>query len=228
VPEHGEDPRDERSAFEPTPGQRQDRWLAGLALLLGVALNIALPHQLSFVPDWTLPALEVVLIGTLAIHHSRWFPVNFTGGVTRGLQVTAIALVTVANLTSLGLLLDGLLEGDTLDGRQLVLSALAIWGTNVIAFGLWFWELDGGPLRPPPNPPNFQFPQQANPNTDPGWSPRFFDYLYVSFTNSTAFSPTDAMPLRRPAKALMMVQASAALVTVAVLAARAINILGSN
>lgn len=225
--EHGDDPRGERPSDTPTRGQRQDRWLAALALFVGVVLNIALPHQLSLVPDWLLPALEIVLIGTLALHHSHWF-VDLPVAVARGLQLAAIALVTVANLTSLGLLLEGLLEGDTLDGRQLVLSALAIWATNVVAFGLWFWELDGGPLRPLPDPPNFQFPQQANPRTDPGWRPRFFDYLYVSFTNSTAFSPTDAMPLKRPAKALMMVQAAAALVTVAVLAARAINILGSN
>ncbi len=109
-------------------------------------------------------------------------------------------------------------------------SAFAVWGTFVIAFSLWYWELDGGgPVSRHQNTePNhdFLFPQQASPDvfTAP-WLPNFVDYLYTSFTNCTAFSPTDTMPLTTWAKLLMMVQSASAFVTVALVAARAVNIL---
>ena len=100
----------------------------------------------------------------------------------------------------------------------------------MIAYGLWFWALDrGGPIRrrePDPPPPDFQFPQMENPQfAEPGWYPRLFDYVYVSFTNSLAFSPTDAMPLTRRMKLLMLSEAAISSVTVLLIAARAINIL---
>ena len=100
----------------------------------------------------------------------------------------------------------------------------------MIAFGLWYWAFDrGGPVRrrePDPPPPDFQFPQMENPElAAPGWHPRLLDYLYLSFTNSVAFSPTDAMPLTRQAKVLMLLEASASAITVLLVAARAVNIL---
>ena len=114
--------------------------------------------------------------------------------------------------------------------QALLASGAAIWGTNIIAFALWYWELDrGGPAaralghRPHPD---FLFPQMTTPDvSDPDWEPRFADYLYVSFTNATAFSPTDTMPLSRWAKLAMMIQSVIALATVAMVLARAINIL---
>ena len=100
------------------------------------------------------------------------------------------------------------------NGGELLYKAVTIWTTNVIAFGLWYWVFDrGGPVRRrehDPPPPDFQFPQMENPElAAPGWHPRLFDYVYLSFTNSVAFSPTDAMPLSRQAKVLMMLEASA-------------------
>ena len=95
-----------------------------------------------------------------------------------------------------------LVRGDEKSGGQLLLKAITVWSTNVIAFGLWYWGFDrGGPIRrrqPNPPPPDFQFPQHENPQlAAPGWHPRLADYIYISFTNSIAFSPTDAMPLSR-------------------------------
>ena len=92
-----------------------------------------------------------------------------------------------------------------------MLKAVAIWATNVIVFGLWFWELDrGGPVRrcePSPPPPDFQFPQSENPQlAEPGWMPHLLDYVYIAFTNGIAFSPTDAMPLTRRTKLLMLIE----------------------
>ena len=100
----------------------------------------------------------------------------------------------------------------------------------MVTFGLWYWTFDrGGPVRrlePNPRPPDFQFPQMENPDlAAPGWHPQLFDYIYVSYTNSIAFSPTDAMPLSRTAKVLMLIQSSASAVTMLLVAARAVNIL---
>jgi uncharacterized membrane protein len=106
---------------------------------------------------------------------------------------------------------------------------VAVWATNTIVFALWFWGVDrGGPIRrirANPPPPDFQFPQMENPQlAEPGWSPRLFDYVYVSFTNSIAFSPTDAMPLTRRAKLLMLAESGVSSVTILLVAARAVNI----
>ncbi len=116
-------------------------------------------------------------------------------------------------------------------GRQLLFSGGVVWFTNAVAFGLAFWELDcGGPvaraLATARGKPDFQFPQDENTElAREGWAPRLWDYLYVSLTNSIAFSPTDAMPLTRPAKALMAAESTLSAITVLLVAARAINIL---
>ena len=117
-----------------------------------------------------------------------------------------------------------------MQGRQLLLSAVEIWWTNVLVFALWYWELDGGGpparLRAPKASRDFAFVQMTDPDlAAPGWLPRFGDYLYVSFTNSSAFSPTDTLPLTRMAKTLMLIQSSVSLVTLLLVAARAVNIL---
>ena len=128
------------------------------------------------------------------------------------------------------MLIRGLLQGSKAEASQLVFSAIQIWLTNVIVFGLWYWELDrGGPsarCTPEHREPDFLFPQMATPSIAPdGWFPHFVDYLYVAFTNATAFSPTDTLPLTVWAKGLMTVQSLASLLTVALVAARAVNIL---
>jgi hypothetical protein len=116
------------------------------------------------------------------------------------------------------------------NGRELIVASVGIWLTNVIVFGLWYWELDrGGPYarhREDHPEPDFLFPQMCTPGAGrPDWAPGFTDYLYVSLTNATAFSPTDTMPLTPMAKLLMGGQAIASLLTVAVVASRAVNIL---
>src|SRR5262249_39081683 len=122
-----------------------------------------------------------------------------------------------------------LVRGHEKSGAQLLLKAITVWTTNVIAFGLWYWAFDrGGPVRrrrPSPPRPDFQFPQIENTQlAPPEWQPELIDYLYVSFTNSVAFSPTDAMPLTRWAKILMLVESAVSSLTVLLVAARAVNI----
>jgi uncharacterized membrane protein len=143
--------------------------------------------------------------------------------------ISLVALITVANVVSLAELLHALLYGSKAGGRPLVYASVPIWLTNVIVFGLWYWELDrGGPATRQlirHRGPDFLFPQMSTPGCSPGWTPSFLDYLYTSFTNATAFSPTDTMPLTDWAKLLMMLQSLASLVTVAVVVSRAVNIL---
>ena len=195
---------------------------------MGLILYLTLPDQLVFGPKWLLPSLEVALLVPLTIasprrHHDE-------GSSVRRASLTLIGLVNAANVASLALLVEHLLAGGKAGGTQLILSALQIWFTNVLIFGLWYWELDrGGPgarTHPQPRAPDFLFPQNANPRLAPaGWRPSFLDYLYISLTNATAFSPTDTMPLTAMAKSLMGLQSLASLITVALVAARAVNIL---
>ena len=131
---------------------------------------------------------------------------------------------------SLVLLVHYLLHGGRGNGRQLIFSGLLLWVTNVLLFGLWYWQLDrGGPLEralEATHPPDFMFPQMSDPQWAPrAWRPGLIDYMYVSFTNSTAFSPTDSMPLSPAAKLLMGGQSVVALLTLALVVARAVNIL---
>lgn len=148
----------------------------------------------------------------------------------RSLALVLVAILSAVNLINLGLLVRTLLQGGIHNGTGLIFSSAADWLTNVIVFGLWYWELDrGGPARRHSRAhrePDFLFPQMSTPGSgQPDWAPDFVDYLFVSFTNATAFSPTDTMPLSPTAKILMAVQAAASLLTVGVVAARAVNIL---
>lgn len=163
-----------------------------------MGLYVALPERLSPGPGVVLPVLEGMLLLALTLVAPRRRP-----GETawlRGLAIALIALIAVANLGSLALLLSELLTGGTQNGSQLLLSALSIWTTNVIVFALAFWELDrGGPHRRAsldPGPTDFLFPQMSMTEHS-SWRPAFVDYLYVAFTNASAFSPTDVMPLTR-------------------------------
>jgi len=153
---------------------------------------------------------------------------------TRRLALALVRLLALGNLTALGLLVAGLVttSTDDLGGAELLLSAFVILVNNVIVFGLWFWEIDdGGPIARTSRrrtTPDFQFPQDENPGlARPDWCPTVWDYLYVSLTNSIAFSPTDAMPLSRHAKALMGLESAISIVAVVLVTARAVNVLGS-
>jgi hypothetical protein len=151
----------------------------------------------------------------------------------REIVIGLLTLVWVFNVLGVVVLVASLVAHSAIriTGAQLLASGGAVWFTNAIAFGLAFWELDcGGPvaraLATTARQPDFQFPQDENPQlARAGWAPRLWDYFYVSLTNATAFSPTDSMPLTRPAKALMAAESMLSVVTVLLVAARAVNIL---
>lgn len=211
------------------PAPPRSYWPARIAVLAAIGLAFVLPGRLVAGPRWLVPALEaaVLLVLSTTTPHST----AEESPRRRVLATVVVAIISVANLINLGLLVNLLISGKVENGRELIFAAIAIWLTNVIVFALWYWELDrGGPRRrhdPQHREPDFLFPQMATPGAGrPTWAPGFLDYFYVSFTNATAFSPTDTMPLTATAKALMTVQSGASLLTVALVAARAVNILG--
>ncbi|MCP9272668.1 hypothetical protein [Mycolicibacterium arenosum] len=212
------------------PGDPESRWPVLIAIVAVIALQRAIPEQYTVVPRWPLIALEVALLVVLLVLN----PVRLTRSTALGkwTSLSLTAAITVDNTLSAAILDYRILTGQVSNSPELLLgSGAAILVTNVIAFGIWFWELDrGGPFarRAGAQPyPDFLFPQMTDPrNAKPDWRPMFVDYLYVSFTNSVAFSPTDTMPLSRWAKLMMTVQAIVATTTLALVIARAVNVLG--
>ena len=208
--------------------------LAAAAILVALALVSMhahwdlLGHRLWWM--WLVVAGPYVLLsgtlllglGRLTLHDRR-----------REIVIALLALVWFFNILGVVLLVVSLVahSGLLMTGRQLLFSGGALWVTDAIAFGLAFWELDsGGPvaraLSDAPRKPDFQFPQDENPElAAEGWAPRLWDYLYVSQTNSIAFSPTDVMPLTRRAKTLMAAEATLSAILLLLVAARAVNIL---
>lgn len=215
----------------------ESRWEAAPAVALVIAFQLLLA-LVSRAEGWTLWGLpwwiwlipvgpELALLIPLAWHRPRRRLEQM--GRRRTVALALVAVVSLTNALLLLALIGSLLNGDEKSGGQLLLKAATVWGTNVIAFGLWYWDFDrGGPVRrlqPNPPPPDFQFPQSENPQlAEPGWYPRLVDYIYVSFTNSIAFSPTDAMPLTRWAKLLMLLESAVSAITILLVAARAVNI----
>lgn len=214
------------------------RWEAGPAIALVIAGQIALAVQsqqsgwrLSGLPWWhwlvaVIP--ELVLLGALTHPVPRRHLERL--GHRRNAAMLLVGVISVANAVSLTALIGSLVNGHERSGAELLFKGIVIWSTNVVAFALWFWELDqGGPLarrRASGMPADFQFPQQENPFlAAPGWHPRLFDYVYIAFTNAIAFSPTDAMPLSKRAKLLMLLESATSALTVLLVAARAVNIL---
>lgn len=208
----------------------ETRWLACGAVVVALLLQWRLPEKLSLGPAWLLPVLEGVMLAILMIGN----PAKLHA-VTRDMRPVALSMVALmsgTNAVSLFLLIHNLLKGstETKNGRPLIYSAVSIWFTAVIAFALWFWEIDrGGPVKRcqiERDAPDFLFTQMSSPAvTKTQWAPTFIDYLYLSLTNSTAFSPTDVLPLTSRAKILMGLQSVASLATIAVVGARAVNIL---
>jgi hypothetical protein len=177
-----------------------------------------------------MPSLEVALLVVLVFAS----PTRITRESTI-LRIAGLALVGVASVATLwsGLrLAEGLVAGNVGDDpAELLISAALVWFTNVIVAALWYWEFDrGGPASRANgrNPyPDFLFPQMTAPDlARKDWEPTFPDYLYLSFTNTTAFSPTDVLPLSRWAKMAMMVQSASSLVLIALVIARGVNTLG--
>ena len=215
----------------------ESRWEAAPAIVIVIAMQVLLAlvsrqehWKLWVMPWWVwlVPAApEGLLLIPLALDRPRHRLEQL--GHRRTVALTLLGFVSLANAFLLTSVIASLVSGHEHSGGQLLLKAVTVWSTNVIAFGLWYWGFDrGGPVRrcqPDPPPPDFQFPQQENPQlAAPGWYPLLFDYMYISFTNSIAFSPTDAMPLSRRAKLLMLVESALSAMTVLLVAARAVNI----
>jgi uncharacterized membrane protein len=209
----------------------ESRWPSAIAVVGAALLYLTLPNQLVLGPSYVrfvVPALELAVLIPLAVTTPNRH-IN-ESGARRKAAMTLAALISIGNATALAFLIDQLLYGSGVQGRTLLYAAFDIWVTNVIVFALWYWELDGGGpprrLRNPKAPRDFAFVQMTDPEVAAaGWHPRFTDYLYVSFTNASAFSPTDTMPLTRWAKLLMMLQSVISILTLLLVAARAVNIL---
>jgi uncharacterized membrane protein len=205
-------------------------WEPQLVVACAIALQLSLSEQVTLGPNWLLPSLEgALLVGLVGV---SMHPDARHSMFRRRVAIGMIGFVSAANIASLVLLCRYLLHGGRANGHALILSGIVLWCTNVLLFGLWYWEVDrGGPMaraRGEEKVPDFLFPQMTEPRWAPaGWMPKLIDYLYVSLTNATAFSPTDTMPLTPTAKWLMSAQSVASLVTVGLVVARAVNILGS-
>ena len=218
-----------------------------LAVLTAASLYATLPTKfvagsagagVYTVVRWLVPALTVLLLAplVLSVPHARVLRsaqerVAALKLSRRIASLAVLALVTAANAASIILLVHFLVAGAHTNARLLLKAGIHMWCMNVLVFGLWFWQLDGGgPMsrhlgRDAAGARDFLFPQQAEPDAGDRWQPTFIDYLYVSYTNATAFSPTDAMPLSKWAKLLMLVQSAASLLLAIMVVARAVNIL---
>lgn len=214
---------------------------AVVATMLAIALYALLPSDLLVGPRLLIPALEVLLLGTLVAINPR--RLTRETRLSRGASLVLVLLIAASNTVALVLLLYKLGSAELPKGPGLVLAALQVWGTNVFVFGLIYWELDrGGPVarsftkRELLPSADFRFAQDENHDTvievartsskTTDWMPTLVDYVYVSLTNSSAFSPTDTMPLLPRTKILMGLQSTAALITSVLVIARGVSLLG--
>lgn len=205
----------------------EHRWWVFLALAVAIAAQFALPSRFAVHPEYIAPSLEAVLLVILTVMHPQRMSRR-----TQQLRVASQALLAVlagTNSVSVGLLIDEIVNGSHIRPVTLLVGGGEIWLINTIVFALWYWEYDrGGPAaraQGASDVPDLLFPQMTDDHLARDWEPMFPDYLYVSFTNSTAFSPTDTMPLSRWVKLLFAVQAALSFVTVALIVARSVNIL---
>jgi hypothetical protein len=216
----------------------EPRWHAAVAVLLAIALYVTLPPRLAVGPLWLLPVLLLVIMVPLNVVAPRRRDESI---MVRTASITVVAILNVFNVLTIVLLFADLLSPRphrTITGELLLLAAVQIWLTNVIVYALWYWEIDGsGPderedcsFEELPLRTSFLFPQMAMPSdlrARMRWRPRIIDYVFLSFNTATAFSPTDTFPLTPLAKMLMMGESLTSLITIAVIAGRAINILGA-
>lgn len=210
----------------PTGGEH--RWQVSVAVAVAIGLQLLLPDRMVLPDRFVLPALEAALLIVLMVANPLRMDRESTGLRWGGLALSA--LVGLANAISVGLLVSDLLRGTQESADALLMAGATVWLTNVLAFALAYWELDrGGPAARAAavrDFPDFLFPQMQSPDlAPPDWEPAFADYAYLAFTNSTAFSPTDVLPLSRWAKALMVVQSAVSLAVVVLVVARAVNVL---
>lgn len=207
----------------------EHRWPTALAVLAAIALQLPLPSSIVPAGRWALPAVEAGVLVVLAAANP--FRIDRESSVLRMLALATLVVVALANGWTVVLLVRRILTHEPITPGSLLVAGGAIWLTNVIVFGLAYWEFDrGGPAVRASGRrqvPDFLFAQMQSPDlAPPDWEPTFTDYLYLAFTNATAFSPTDVLPLSRWAKLLMMFQSAVAVILVALVVARAVNVLG--
>ena len=210
----------------PTAGEH--RWPAAAAVLVAIVLQLPLPRSIVPAGRWVLPAVEASVFVALAAANP--FRIDRESSALRMLALANLGFVSLANGWSVVLLVRRILSHEPITPGRLLVAGGAIWLTNVIVFGLAYWEFDrGGPAARASGRhqfPDFLFAQMQSPDMAPSeWEPHFADYLYLAFTNATAFSPTDVLPLSRWAKLLMMFQSAVALIIAALVVARAVNVL---
>jgi len=212
-----------------SPIRSEARWPVLVAVVTVITLTALRPAELRFAPLWVLPTVELVLLVILSVSHpardsqrsARW----------RVVALGIVAVVLAETLLATARLVDVLIRGGhaTNSAELLLAAAATVWASNVIAFALLYWLLDGGGAamraRGPSRQLDLAFPQHLNPEiAAAGWRPQFIDYLYLGLTASTAFSPTDVMPLVPWAKCAMGVQSMIAITVLGLVVARAVNV----
>ena len=218
---------------EPAPVLRiEARWPVILVILAVLFLLTMLPRPLAMLPVWiswvagTVVIVPIAAVGLTAAK-ARWLRIE---RIVTLLFFIFVGVGIVFNLASL--IREMVHRSAGIDGLQLLSSSIAVWVVNVLAFSMLYWQIDrGGPearANKAGKKPDWLFPQEGTvENVPAGWRPTFIDYLFLGFTTSTAFSPTDTLPLTSRAKILMMLQSTISLATIVVVASRAINILGN-
>jgi uncharacterized membrane protein len=209
----------------------ETRWPATVVVVATLALQLVLPHEVVLAPWWLLPGLSVLLIvALLLINPGR---MGEFSAVERAVALALVAVVSIANGWSAVQLVLGIAHG-SFSGHavQVLANGGIVYWTNIVVFSLWYWEFDrGGPARRADGQAQYadlQFPQMGSPElTRDDWEPHYLDYLYLAFTNATAFSPTDVMPLKTWAKMTMMLQAAISLLVAVMVVAWAVGALRS-
>ena len=207
----------------------EPRWPMACTVIAAIVLTLFLPADMRLGPSWLVPFIGGLLLCAVVMgdpgridHRSR---------ALRGLSIALVAMLAFTTLWATAQLVDDLINGgpETNSAQDLLQAGSVVWVSNNIAFALIYWELDSGGsaarahhLR---SRGDFAFPQQMNPELGWGdWRPKFIDYLYLGFTNATAFSPTDVMPLAPWAKIAMVVQSVVSLAILGLVVARAVNV----
>jgi hypothetical protein len=199
------------------------------AVLAAMVLTVVLPDAVRAGPSWVLPLIEGVLLVAVIVGDPG--KIDRRSRLLRSLSIVLVGVLVFGALWSTVQLVDDLIHGgpETNSASELLEAGSVVWTSNIIAFALLYWELDGGGAAARahelPVDVDLAFPQQLNPEiAPPDWRPRFIDYLYLAYTNATAFSPTDAMPLVPWAKITMAVQSLISLVILGLVIARAVNV----
>jgi uncharacterized membrane protein len=211
------------------PTRAERRWPMALAVLVSIVLVAIAPESGRIVPRWVYPSIELALLIALIVGDPG--RIDHRGVAMRRITIALITVMTVGTFVALIVLSVDIVESvEGVTATSLLGRGAALWVTNVIVFSLWFWALDrGGAAERAAGsgiPLSFAFPENAMPEfAEDGWTPMYPDYLYLSFTNATAFSPTDTMPVRTWAKMTMMVESAISLVTAILVVARAINVI---